>query len=276
MTVGAPNKTNFLYRIQAGNNLHLFTNIAENQIYNGESYTYELVKHSTPRFSEDPQDAEIDFVVKATNPIAMLWVIAPPPYSIVVTILEYDRIADTATPYYEGWTFRPRFELEKRGEGFVARFRLKTLWHFFSRESLSSSLSILSRYAIYDPRSGVDWSALRTPVVATVFNNERDEITVTGITQADDFFTGGMIVSPDQDKRTILTHRTDAGNKKLLLNGAFSQFSLDVGFPADIYPGDDLQYVTWANKFAVETNFGEKWGGWRHTPNVDPATKGLL
>lgn len=276
MTVGVPIKTNFLYRIDAGGVVYRFTNIAGVQEYDGEEYTYATVSHTTPKFSEEPQDAEIDLIVKATNPVANLWVIAPPPYSIIVTILEFDRVTETATPYYEGWAFRPSFRLDKSSGEFIARFRLKTLLHFFDRESLSDSLSALSRYSIYDLRSGVDINVYRTSIVATVFNNERDEITVTGITQLDDFFTGGMIVAPDQDKRTILTHWTDGGNKKLLLNGAFSQFSLDVGFGADIYPGDDLQYVTWANKFADQTNHGEKWGGWRHTPNVDPASKGLL
>lgn len=276
MTVGAPVKTNFLYIVEAGNSTQYFTNIAEDQEHDGNEYSFALVSHTTPKFGENPQDAEIDFIVKATNPVAQLWVIAPPAYSIVVRILEFDRVTELATPYYKGWAFRPRFGLNKLGDDFVASFRLKTMWHFFERESLSSSLSVNSRYSIYDPRSGVDISSLRVGVSVTAFNDERDELTVTGITQPDDWFQGGMIVSPDQDKRTILTHKTVGADKKLTLNGAFSQYSLDLGFPADIYPGDDLQYSTWAVKYASLTDNGEKWGGWQHTPNVDPAVKGLL
>jgi hypothetical protein len=110
----------------------------------------------------------------------------------------------------------------------------------------------------------------------TEINNERDILTVTGITQLDDYFKGGYIEAPNQDKRTILADLTEGGERHLYLNGGFSQFTLAVGFSATVYPGDDLTYETWANKFASLTNNGENWGGWQYTPNVDPAVRGVI
>jgi len=267
-----PIKTNFLYRFDCGGNIRAFSSIAEIQPYNGEDYLYAGISHTPPTFSEEPEDAEIDVSMKDTNTVAALWVLGPPAYPVIVDIFNYDRDADAATHDYHGWIVRPNFELDRS----IVSFHCKTLWHFFERESMSDSLSALSRFSIYDPRSGIDLNTLRTGISVTALNDERDVLTVTGITQPDDWFKGGLIIAPDRDMRTILQHTTESGNKKLYLNAAFPQFTLDVGFTADIYPGDDLSYSQWSVKFDAQTNNGENHGGWPFMPNVDPAMRGVI
>lgn len=272
MSITDPIKTNFLYRFAAGSQAHLFTNVAENQTYNSEQYDAIQIEHTRPTFSSEPQQSEIDVKVTESNAVADLFVNGPPSYPIILTILEYDRETDTADHYYKGWVIRPSFTLDES----VMSFHIKTLWHFFERESFTDSLAALSRYSVYDPRSGVDIEAFRVGVTVTALNSERDILTVTGITEIDGWFSGGMIVAPDRDMRTILKHVTEGADKKLYLNGAFPQFTLAAGFTADIYPGDDLLYSTWANKFDSVTNNGEAFGGWPYMPNVDPAVRGVI
>lgn len=274
MPVTAPIETNYLYRIEYGSNSQLWTNVAEDQDHNGE--TYHLVEggisHSRPRFSGEAQDAELDLELHENNVLTQLFSLGPPPFRIKLTIYEYDRNTDTTTPRYRGWVVRPSFNLD----GSVSSFRCKSVWHFFERESFTDSLSALSRYSIFDPRSGVDIEALRVGITVDSLNDLRDVLTVTGIAQADDYFKGGLIVAPDRDMRTIIKHVTVAGDKQLTLSSAFHRFTLDSGFTADIYPGDDLLYTTWANKFASATNNGELHGGWPFMPNVDPAVRGVI
>lgn len=273
MAITAPTYINFLYRFETGTGrVYAFTGVAEEQVYNDEVYSPVEITHEPPTFSEEPQDAEIDVTVKDTNAVADLFVANPPPYSVKLRIYEYDRTAGTVTDYYRGWVVRPNFALDKS----TVDLHCKTMWHFFDKESLSDSLSMLSRYSIFDPRSGVDVEPLRVAITVDALNDERDVLTVSGITQPDDWFKGGIVVAPDRDARTILQHVTESGLKKLYLSGAFPRFTLDIGFPADIYPGDDLTYETWANKYQAETNFGEKWGGWQYMPNVDPAERGVI
>lgn len=272
MPVTTPVQTNFLYRIEAGSNTYPYTKVAENQFAAGEEYVLMKISHSSPTFSGNPQQSELDLEIHKDNPLSSLFAIGPPPYSIKLRIYEYDRVTDTVTPHWRGYVVRPSFNLD----GSVVSFRCKTAWHFFERESFSDSLSALSRYSIYDPRSGVDIESLRTGITVEGFNDLRDVIRVTGITQPDFYFRGGLIVAPDRDMRTILEHETLAGDVFLTLSGAFPLYSLDTGFTADIYPGDDLTYETWANKFSSSTNNGELHGGWPFMPNVDPAVKGLL
>lgn len=274
MPVVAPVKTNYLYSVEYGSNTERWTNIAEDQSHDGETYRWLVggVSHTSPRFSNDAQAAEIDLSVHESNPIAQLFTFGPPPFRIKLLIYEYDRVADTATPRYRGWIVRPSYDLD----GSLTSFRCKSVWHFYERESFVDSLSALSRYSIYDPRSGVDIESLRTGITVDTFNDERDVITVTGISQLDDYFRGGLIIAPDRDMRMILKHVTVGSDKQLTLSAAFPRFTLDEGFTADIYPGDDLVYETWANKFAAQTNNGEKWGGWQYTPNVDPNVRGVI
>lgn len=268
-----PVELNFLYRFEIGDNVVMrFTDIAENQIYDGEEYAFIPIDHTAPTFSGEAQDAEIDVMIHERNAVADLFTLGPPPYPVVIRILEYDRLTDTTEDYYKGWVIRPSFDLT----GSVVGFRCKSLFHFFERESFTDSLSSLSRYSIFDPRSGVDIEAFRVTVTVDTFNDARDVITVTGITEADDWFTGGLIVAPDRDMRTILKHETVTGNKQLTLNGAFPEFTLATGFTADIYPGDDLQHGTWVVKFGAQTGAGRAFGGWPYTPNVDPAVRGVI
>lgn len=272
MSITDPIKTNFLYRFEAGSQVHLFTNVAENQTYNGEQYDAIQIEHTAPTFSGEPQQSEIDVTIHEYNTVADLFFNGPPAYSVTLTIFEYDRETNTATYYYKGYVLRMPAELTAS----TLSFHVKTLWHFFERESFTDSLAALSRYSVYDPRSGVDIEAFRVGVTVTALNDERDILTVTGITEIDDWFSGGMIVAPDRDMRTILKHVTEGADKKLYLNGAFPQFTLAAGFSADIYPGDDLLYSTWANKFDSVTNNGEAFGGWPYMPNVDPSVRGVI
>lgn len=272
MPVTTPTQTNFLYRVEYGSEVQRFTNVAEDQTHGGEIYKFTILEHTPPRYSGEPQDAEIDLTIHEANAVASLFTFGPPPYPIKVRIYEYDRVADIATPHYRGWIVRPSFDLK----GSVRSFRCKTVWHFYERESFTDSLSALSRYSVYDPRSGVDIEQFRVGITVTEFNDLRDVIKVTGITEADGFYRGGLIVAPDRDMRTILEHETIGGDKYLTLSAAFPRFTLDVGFTADIYPGDDLKYDTWANRFGSVTNNGEAWGGWQYMPNIDPAVRGVI
>jgi hypothetical protein len=274
MPVTTPVETNYLYQIEYASTVLRYTNVAEDQTTGGEVYRFIPggLEHTSPNFSAEPQDSEIDLFIYENNPLATLFSLGPPAYPIKLRIYEYDRVADVATPRYRGWVIRPSYNLKES----IVGFHCKTVWHYYERESFTDSLSALSRYSIYDPRAGVDVEQFRVGVTIISLNDERDVLKVSGITQPDDWFKGGLIVAPDRDMRTILAHETISGDKYLTLTSAFPEFTLDTGFTADLYPGDDLTYVTWANKFASVTNNGEAFGGWIYMPNVDPAVKGVI
>lgn len=263
----------FLYRFTAGSSTYRFIKGAFPVTYNSELYEPQdkvVITHTLPTWSNEPQDAEIDVTITESIELAEV-LLTPPPYPIILNIFEYDHETEEVLHYYRGWVVRCQFSLTQS----LIVLHLKTVWHFYERESLTDSLSALSRYSIYDPRSGVDFSALGVAVTVTALNDERDRLTVTGITQPVDWFKGGFIEAPNLDKRTILADVEEVSERRLYLNGGFPQFTLSAGFNATIYPGDDLTYATWANKFSSLTNNGEFWGGWEYTPNVDPAVRGV-
>lgn len=254
----------FLYNFTAGSATHRYVKVSHEQQYEDESYTPIQITHTIPTYSDEAQDAEIDVTIIESSELAEV-LLTPPPYPIILRI--YELLGETIAPYYLGWVVRCQFRLTES----IFVLHLKTLWHFYERESLTDSLGSLSRFSIYDERSGVDWSALGEAITITSLNDQRDVLTVSGITQIDGYFTGGFIEAPNLDKRTILNH---TGNQ-LTLSGGFPQFTLDASFPATIYPGDNLTYETWANKFSALTNNGANWGGWQYTPNIDPALRGV-
>lgn len=270
MPVNNSTALNFLYLFTAGSSSYGYCDIAELISHEGESYVPIQIQHTSPNYSERPEEAEIDITISESASLPQLF-INPPPFSIKVQIYEYDFDSGIVTPYYRGWVVRAPFKLTDS----VVELHCKSVFHYFERASLVDSLSALSRYSIYDPRAGVDMESLRTGVTVTALNDFRDVVTVTGVSQLDAFFTNGIMRAPDGDLRTILKHVTESGDVNLYLNAAFDRFTLDEGFSADLFPGDDLTYETWANKFATETNHGEKHGGWTHMPNVDPALRGV-
>lgn len=277
MSVNTPIKTNFLYRFDLGNGrTYFYTNISGNQIYDGDEYIFTQIEHTAPTFSEDDEESEIDVTMKSTtsersNPVSDLFLLSPPPYEVKVVILEYDRVAETAEPYYKGWIVRSPFDLEKR----LVSFHLKTLWLFFERETFIDSLSALSRYSIFDPRSGVDVEALRVVATVTELNEFRDVLTVTGLAQADGWFDGGIFSTPDRDPRTILNDETILGDRQISITHPYPQMLMDPGFSADVYPGDDLTFETWSVKFGAQTGGGRAFGGWPYSPDRDPAVGGV-
>lgn len=272
MAINGTRETCWLYEFSAGSATYRFTNLPSGVIFNGEDYSGEWqITHTAPTYSGRAEDAEVDVTAHEELPITELFVNGPPAYQIKLRIYELNLVTDVATPAYRGWVVRAPFKLTES----LIQLHCKSAWHYFERQSLNASLGILSRYSIYDQRSGVDWSLLRTGITVDALNDARDVLTVSGITQIDDWFKGGFIVAPDNDKRGILKHVTEGGLKKLYLTAAFPRFTLSTGFTADIYPGDDLAYSTWATKFAAESNNGMNWGGWQFTPDHDPSVRGV-
>lgn len=274
MPVTTPVKTNYLYRVEYASNVIRWTNQAESQLLDSEIYDIIAggIAHTPPRFSADAQSGAIDLNVHEQNVLTTLFTLGPPPFRIKLLIYEYDPDTETGTPHYRGWIVRPSLALNEP----TISFHCKTVYHFYERESFTDSLSGLSRYSIFDERSGVDIDSLRVSATATAFNDLRDVVTVTGVAEAPPYYRGGVIVAPDRDMRTIIEHELSGSDVLLTLSSAFNRFTLDEGFVADVYPGDDLLYETWANKFAVVTNNGEYFGGWNRMPNVDPAVRGVI
>jgi hypothetical protein len=131
--VTTPKETNFLYRLETPSAAFTFTDIAENQDLEGETYRSIQISHTSPKFSEDPQDSEIDVTIHENNEAATLFILGPPPYPIKVRIYEFDRETELATLDYKGWVVRSNLELSSS----TVSFRLKSVWHFFERESFS-------------------------------------------------------------------------------------------------------------------------------------------
>lgn len=258
----------FLYHISAGSATYRYVKVAHEQLFDDETYTPLQITHTLPTYSAQSQDAEIDVTIIESNEVGEL-LLTPPPYPVILTI--YELLGEEVNLYYRGWVVRCQFKLTES----VFALHLKSLWLFYERESLTDSLSSLSRFSIYDPRAGIDISTLGVSVTVTSLNDFRDVLTVTGISEPVPYYRGGFIEAPNLDKRTILEDVTESGNRRLYLNGGFPLFTLDSGFPATVYPGDDLAYNTWANKFSTLTNNGANWGGWQYTPNVDPALRGV-
>ena len=267
-----PSQFHYLYQIVAGSAIYTYNSVDVEQEFDGEEAIQIQVRHELFTNSGEAEDLETDVQIHKSAEIANHFLDGPPPYPVLVTIHEYDRDADTSTPIYLGWVTRSSFELDRH----ILSLHLKSLWHFFEREALSDSLSALSRYSVYDPRSGVDAEALKETITVTALNDERDVLTVTGITQPVEWYKGGRMKAQNNDERTIIKDEVIAADRFLTLAAALPRFTLSTGFTADIYPGDDLTYETWANKFAAETNNGEKHGGWQHTPNIDPAVRGVI
>ncbi len=271
MPVNDYTRTSFLYAFEAGSSLYALNDTVAPITVGDVLYDAVEVQHTAPTFGARKEDAEIEVTIKDLYALGDLFINGPAAYPIKLTIYEYDQDTQVATPYYRGWVVRVPFRLTDS----LMQLRCKSVWHYFEREAMTDSLSALSRYSVYDPRAGVDMESLRLSVTVTALNETRDVLTVTGITEIDGWYSAGIIVTPDRDKRTILKHITEGPDKKLYLNGGFPEFSLGVGFNADIYPGDDLTYDTWANKFGSQTDHGEAWGGWQFMPNVDPAIRGV-
>src|SRR5688500_4894828 len=164
MTITGTRETCWLYRFEAGSATHRFTNLPTGIALDGEDYSGEWqITHTAPTYSTRAEDAEVDITMHEGSPLSDLFINGPPAYSIKVRVYELDLLTLTSTDYYRGWIVRAPFRLTDSLIG----LHCKSVWHYFERQSLTGSLGILSRYSIYDPRSGVDWAALGTAITVT-------------------------------------------------------------------------------------------------------------
>lgn len=100
-------------------------------------------------------------------------------------------------------------------------------------------------------------------------------ITVSGLSQLNDYYRAGMIRLADRDMRTVDLALTSGGNKVLTLSRAFPSTSVQVGDTVEVFAGDDLTQETCSVKFGAATDSGAAWGGWKLTPNRDYARYGI-
>ena len=115
-------------------------------------------------------------------------------------------------------------------------------------------------------------AAFRQAVTVTNIDTENFMITVSGITQPDEWFTAGVFEAQNGDKRFILDHTGDV----LTLQQNFPSTTVRIGDDLTILAGDDHLFSTCQFKFGAFTGAGAAFGGNNLQANKNPHQVGRL
>lgn len=122
------------------------------------------------------------------------------------------------------------------------------------------------RHTLGDAQCGVDTSALKASKNVTQVDNIRRIFRTTGLAQANDYFTNGLVTwtSGNNDGHSCEVKDFSTANDiiELHLN---APYDIEVGDGFDIYPGCDKTFATCKDKFSNGDNFG----GFPFIPGTD-------
>jgi hypothetical protein len=272
----------YIYRFQDDLRSTLYSGVGHAISLNDEVYVPVSISHSQPTFSSDPSQARITVRMRDDLSVALNYISHPPPYATYLTIYEVlateisgnSLIATEVDPHWRGQIVRIAWKDSFRAVEITCRTRQDI---HFSRETNEESLNPLCRFHLGDGRCPVNIEDFKENATVEAVSADISEptITVSGLSQLDDYYRAGMIRLADRDMRTVDLALTSGGNKVLTLSRAFPSTSVQVGDSVDIFAGDDLTQETCSVKFAAATDSGAAWGGWKLTPNRDYARYGI-
>ncbi len=272
----------YLYRFEDRNGTYRYCNGAHVIVHDGADYTPVAIAHSVPTFSSDPSQARISVQLRDSLAVAMNYISHPPPSKTELRVLEVtdtdvsgnQLLAAAIDAHWSGQIVRVAWR-----DGFrSADIQCRTAWEIhLSREANTQGLDPLCRFHNGDGRCPVNIEDFKEQATVVDISDDISEPTVevSGLTQLDGYYVGGMIRTADYDWRTVLKALTSGGNKVLTLSRAFPSTSIQDSDVVDIFAGDDLTQETCAVKFGAATNSGEAWGGWKLTPNRDYQKDGI-
>lgn len=205
-----------------------------------------------PVESPDAGRSGLDILVSHLNPIIRAHREFPPPGNIEVDVWRQNEIDG---PVFQIWS---GVVVETPIEGSIGTIRCQHIAELVAgSEGLSEKWAPTCPFMTYQHPCPAQIANHSTSITVDDIDTENFTVTVTGITQIDQWFNAGVFAAANGDKRFILDHTGDM----LTLIQNFPQSSLRVGDAATLIDGDDHLYQTCRDKFGTETGNGAAFGG---------------
>lgn len=248
----------FLYRFVGPLTSHYWTNAPLTVIasINSVATTFHHprggISHDNPTESSDAGRSGLEISVSHRNPIIRAYREFPPPGDIDVTVWRQNEIDGEVFQIWSG------IVVETPIDGSMGTIRCQHIAELVSgSEGLNEKWAPTCPFMTYQHPCPALISNHSTSVVVTDIDTENFTVTVTGITQIDQWFSAGVFATANGDKRFILDHT--GGVLTLIQN--FPLSSLRIGDTATLIDGDDHLYQTCRDKFGTETGSGDAFGG---------------
>lgn len=210
------------------------------------------ISHNDPTMSTQADRGNLEIEVSHRNPIIRAHREFPPPGDTSVTVWRQNEVGGDAFLIWSGVV------VETPIVGSVGTIRCQHIAALVAgSEGLSEKWAPTCPFMTYHAPCPAQIANHSTSVVVTDIDTENFTVTVTGVTQIDNWFNAGVFAVANGDKRMILNQT--GGVIQLLQN--FPASSLRVGDSATLIDGDDHLYQTCRDKFGGETGDGAAFGG---------------
>lgn len=263
----------FLYQFAMPNGVYNWTSAPLTVIATIDSVSTQFlhprggISHNSPTMSTQADRGNLEITVSHRNPIIRAHREFPPPGDTSVTVWRQNELGGDVFQIWSG------IVVETPINGSTGIIRCQHIAAVVAgSEGLSEKWAPPCPFMTYHhpcPAQVVNHS---TAVVVTDIDTDNMTITVTGITQIDNWFNAGVIAVANGDKRFILDHTGDV----LTLLQNFPASSLKVGDDATLIDGDDHLYQTCRDKFGGETDNGAAFGGNHLQANQNPHAIGRI
>ena len=220
--------------------------------YAGHVWLSANVSHSEISMTGEVARDALTLTFPVTHEFAGQFVGYPPEYLTSFTLYRGHRGGAEFRVLWKGRVLRGEYK------GASVELECESVFTSLQRPGLRALYQRPCRHAVYKGGCRLSFNDWDTPVdVVTVSGVS---VSVTGITEPDGYFTGGMIQAATGELRMIVYH---AGG---LLTLARPMPSLAAGDAVKIFPGCDRQAATCSAKFSNIINCG----GFRWIPQKNP------
>jgi len=247
-----------LYEFKFSTKAWRFTSSDEDETYLASPYTTEYITRSKVKQSTEINQASIRITVSALNPLADVFLVYPPAEPMLLTIYRKHRGAgDSDTVVI--WHGRVIDADWKKSSIFLT---CEALYTSLRRTGLRRHFQTQCPHVLYGSECNVIQSTFENPGTATVVSNT--SITVTGLSQANGYFAGGVFIFLDSEG---VTHkRAINSNIGTAIEIAYPIQELVGGDSVILLPGCQHTVTECVNKFANIINYG----GFPYVPGINP------
>ena len=231
-----------LYLWTANTQTWAYTNAGSAISYLSYSFQPEAITRSGISQTQDTFKGSVNIKFPLSNSFARGWLAYPPDFPVSLTIYREDATATSFDVYWKGRMVAPR------GEDSKVVLEHESIFVSQSQFGLKDRIGTLCRRVLYSADCTVNRESYAVP--KTVLSVSGKTVTFSSISQADGYFTTGILKDSNGVERMITSHSGTSITLTRPISG------LGNGDSVTLYPGCDRTYSVCETRFLNGLNHG--------------------
>ncbi len=249
--ISSENQPVELFYFFSGNNFkRYYTSSDKDLVYNGVTYTAIPIRRSNILNTDDLSRSPVNIELEVSDHLIQGFITAV--YGKSVNVIVYRKHDAHVAVFWQGRVITSNIS------GNICTLNCESILTAIKRTGLKEKFQISCRHVLYSDECRVNQNNYLTNLIVTEVND--NVITVTGITQSDNYFKDGFVVFDNYQYRGIIRNTSTVITLDLMIP------KLEIGDTLKCYPGCNYLRSTCEDKFNNDINYG----GFPWIPSKNP------